>query len=1253
MGFRFSNHRQATVKMAPRPKEQPSKRSLKPKGSPNLGAWMVHRSNPSVIDREYAPVTCLSALPHGPEAIRDHLRHYFGCINIADRVNYLNRSNPMWEYEYIQELRHLKSLPKYSVLAEREVQNDAENRVQKKIQSVAVALEAQYRRTYILRQALSKAPDPAPDPDRPAETCGHLVRCVEDSREAWRNDAYQYGISEVQRWKANPSDPPPPAQQGHPPAAHIVDEAFRVPDPDQLDFAEERKKIRQIVKSVQNGQEPPLDTELADYDLERDVDGYLIQYTLETPWTHASRQSTTTDPTGIGPAFRERTESPTRTTFPDSFSGPIPDRGNTLRSHLNPVNEELTDSRFNGRFPNQRINVSLLLGLNDVRATAQENADKGQSFVNTGARHLTDNILSRDNCQRKDPTRIRYFHIPANNMDWVEKAIARYYDEEQPDLSNSISDPPVKTHTQMLLRPQLWRGQQQGARSGVVHARHMRPLCERISSETDEIEHNPKNIVLFMPYLHWETDRLRSKMAQIIAVGSERTRRKQEGENIEMKNIRKAGRIGLKKPDKMIEHPDADSLLLEWFRQKGGLGEQTQQVRDLRDIFKCITPSGINHDSRLQVASRLGQYLMDAARLYEAMSTYRDRRLLEEYLNRDPPLHPRRTLDQYYYSNLKTTEGRDRDQVVYRGTSANWDTRHKLEFVSQSRQKKSLLGRLGFSNDPMADGRWQWSGHSKETDENGCNYCHDNVRKTSQVVMVDQLWMWVLDENTIITSFPSRYGLHHGDLSGVHESIRKRLRSAQKNQIQSIYDIALVVLDECTNTFFDRTKTEDSQPEVMDIFSKSIGYVASQQIISFQRAWYWTEKAFAIYRSRSKYVETAGLHVPLLNIQSEGKLQREVEDIIDELGIMIDIHMKQRPVIKRFCKHVERILDPEGPWQDGADYEEIQSYIPPNIKKEADLRRCKKREQLHRFRFQSHELLAEVDNRLEELGGLKKNAEGIAKKINDLLSLKQQQASIVQIWESVRQAEESSKQGGAIIMLTVITLIFLPLSFISSVFGMNNRDFGGPDNPWSVHEQFLYIIPISLGVIVLSVTVAFTELLPLVIAFCNVLWSIFTYMTSWIIIKLHIYELWLAAGEEWSSMRMRRQTEEAVREMKAEVKKARRRRARKGDRGDRRDRAQDGNKGEGNPQNEICKNKKKWWGGRRGGKKQDKEVLRRVKESALEPRHVGGKGGFRISNSTASASGGGRGKVAPHSKMGKGNTPSKGAGVIVGSDDIV
>lgn len=62
-------------------------------------------------------------------------------------------------------------------------------------------------------------------------------------------------------------------------------------------------------------------------------------------------------------------------------------------------------------------------------------------------------------------------------------------------------------------------------------------------------------------------------------------------------------------------------------------------------------------------------------------------------------LHPRRTLDQYSYPSLADTEARDADQTVSKWTAAN-----------------------GSSNElPQAD-------------------------STSRLIMVDQLWLWKVDE---------------------------------------------------------------------------------------------------------------------------------------------------------------------------------------------------------------------------------------------------------------------------------------------------------------------------------------------------------------------------------------------------------------------------------------------------------------------------------------------------------------------------
>lgn len=72
-----------------------------------------------------------------------------------------------------------------------------------------------------------------------------------------------------------------------------------------------------------------------------------------------------------------------------------------------------------------------------------------------------------------------------------------------------------------------------------------------------------------------------------------------------------------------------------------------------------------------------------------------DEQLLRKHLLHEPPLHIRRTLDQSYYWTLKDTQVRDRDQVVFRATK-----------------------------------------HEK-----------------AQIVMVDQLWLWILDGSMSLVIF--------------------------------------------------------------------------------------------------------------------------------------------------------------------------------------------------------------------------------------------------------------------------------------------------------------------------------------------------------------------------------------------------------------------------------------------------------------------------------------------------------------------
>lgn len=262
----------------------------------------------------------------------------------------------------------------------------------------------------------------------------------------------------------------------------------------------------------------------------------------------------------------------------------------------------------------------------------------------------------------------------------------------------------------------------------------------------------------------------------------------------------------------------------------GTNGSSGQIFQSPTTIFRGIK---IDEYGIPQPRNKLAKVLIKAARLYEQIMTYPDQRIMEKDLFSDPPLHPRRTLDQAYFWRLRTTRNRDRDQVVYRHTNAEFAHKYRpLDAVHSGDKKprsppKNKTYHTNHQADTADAENWQWSRHGEFEDEYGCAQCDADIRKVPRAIMVDQLWMWVLDKDTILTCFPQRYGMSYKDDSGVHQSIRTRVktRSNPDNHVKSIFDLALMILDECFNTFFNRARTADKRPQVMDMFAESIGRV--------------------------------------------------------------------------------------------------------------------------------------------------------------------------------------------------------------------------------------------------------------------------------------------------------------------------------------------------------------------------------------------------------------------------------------------
>ena len=175
-----------------------------------------------------------------------------------------------------------------------------------------------------------------------------------------------------------------------------------------------------------------------------------------------------------------------------------------------------------------------------------------------------------------------------------------------------------------------------------------------------------------MHYLHWETDRGRNRSATVI---KEACKPKQVPALAEVVDEARAE----KRPP-----PTADPR-----------------------------PPPTANDPAITRRKGLAKMLLNAAKLAEVINSRFDETLIERHLHADPPLHPRRTLDQSYYGALFPTQTRDRDQVVYRATAPQ---RHKC--------------------DPHGP-------HKK------CAQCHEDVKMVPRVIMVDQLWMWILDERML------------------------------------------------------------------------------------------------------------------------------------------------------------------------------------------------------------------------------------------------------------------------------------------------------------------------------------------------------------------------------------------------------------------------------------------------------------------------------------------------------------------------
>lgn len=281
-----------------------------------------------------------------------------------------------------------------------------------------------------------------------------------------------------------------------------------------------------------------------------------------------------------------------------------------------------------------------------------------------------------------------------------------------------------------------------------------------------------------MPYLHWDTARHQAKISEAVHKETERQRKEKLQQERQLAGMRRVRHRGLQLLNAQSRQPNTAWRLENRTGTHPQINPAAKRIptppkRTATGVFASILKRhghfgkipqwsmfSTDDSGRIIAGTEIGQVLFDAAMLYEAMTTHREKCLIQKYLHEDPPLHPRRTMEQTNEWTLSLSwHASARDQVVHRATRPK-----QLDFQSA---------------DPFTK---EWK---------------DRIRKVPRVMMIDQLWMWILDDQTIITCFPDHgdVGDHH-NLPGIHKSIRDSLMKVGKGQMRTVFDIALVILGE-------------------------------------------------------------------------------------------------------------------------------------------------------------------------------------------------------------------------------------------------------------------------------------------------------------------------------------------------------------------------------------------------------------------------------------------------------------------------
>ncbi|EHK17408.1 uncharacterized protein TRIVIDRAFT_226365 [Trichoderma virens Gv29-8] len=621
-------------------------------------------------------------------------------------------------------------------------------------------------------------------------------------------------------------------------------------------------------------------------------------------------------------------------------------------------------------------------------------------------------------------TNFKWFHLPANNMKWVEALIRKIYHYE-----------PLLVYK--VLEPKRWVKRQHEGEHNSAHARFMLPTCFDFSEAFEDKkkignDNKDKHVVLFMPYLYWDEQKTMNRRSELLAA----------------------------------YYSDLSE------------GETTSSIK-----FPPGTP--------------------------------KEEKLLRRYLfsgdNGKPHsrhvLHIRRTLDQSLYHNLKDTIIRDADQTVHR---------YQKKLNKKKREDEPLAA-------IMVDQLWLWilvgqSGKadtivtcfpSRDWSDVGMNTTEPaetkpilDQRRTTDVLQITKSYIQHRP-NAVKTPY---------DLAGViasrcsralldHSTDMINFAEVYENSISDIMNEETLLFNRFNNLMQTRTKrmdgfitehkTENKSEKysayqgLADQIMDDIQLVQSREMIPEISAEYCeVHRQYTLESEIPNVGEIKKLESKMndddkkehlikllekfgrfyvLDITREITLLSQIKDIQDELQMMEKVFAEQKDVLEMMDRIVHNMKQASSDRNGDVIAREVMAKPPPLM-----ISGSNRAEGTN-----SEELQNDLDTYDDS------NNDSIFGDLSSLVELKQKQNNMIDTRTARLQAEqahsmtlEAEKQSKTLMVFTIVTIVFLPLSFIAAFFAIPTKEFD--NNSLTLGFVSKVTFPASAAISLLFIAVGFS-----------------------------------------------------------------------------------------------------------------------------------------------------------------------------------